>query len=109
LPPWAARAGSRLASISYSLYATHYPLVALAITLAVPHRIGHAGLSDWGFLGLLAIPVLAVSVAFHALFERQTPRLRRLLRRRAAPAGDAPVDGSASARVPGEPVLEPPA
>ncbi|WP_062387825.1 acyltransferase family protein [Demequina iriomotensis] len=66
---------------SYSLYATHMPVVALLAALIVPLASDRWALTPVTYLGLLGITLVPVAVAlgFYQLFERHTDRVRQLV------------------------------
>ena len=78
-----------MSSFSYSLYLIHFPLMLLL--LGALHATGRfdgigRGYSPTDFQGLLAYVTVASAVglfayAFAQITERQTPRLRRFLKR----------------------------
>jgi peptidoglycan/LPS O-acetylase OafA/YrhL len=76
---WYLRSARFTATISYSLYATHLPLVYLMMGLSFDERImpNARGLF---ILAAMVIACLAYAVAFYWAFERHTARLRRAVR-----------------------------
>ena len=87
--------GHRLAAFSFSLYALHFPLNKLVLSLFVPERVRHAGPREW--LGWTAIVLAEAFVCwvFYWLFERRTPALRKALLRIIFPAGK-PIQSAAN-------------
>lgn len=76
------RAGGRLAAFSYTLYLVHFPL--LGATRAVLGPVPQDAVDGPAFgrlFGMVALCVVA-ALGMYALFERQTPRVRRWLRAR---------------------------
>ncbi len=72
--------GAQLAAFSFSLYALHFPLNKLLLSIVVPHRVSHAGPVEW--LQCCGLAVLEISVCwlFYRVFERHTPLVRKALR-----------------------------
>ena len=70
--PW----GTRLAAFSFSLYALHYPLNQLCLSLVTPQRVSHAGPLQWlEWTGVVLFEGFVCWV-FYWMFERHTPRVR---------------------------------
>lgn len=73
------RQGSVLASFSFTLYATHYPINNLVDRRLLSHRLTHAEPGDWLVLSLLATLIAVLAFLWYLPFERHTSRVRRLM------------------------------
>ncbi len=88
-PPGPARLHQRLAAFSFSLYCLNVPLINLVATLTeAKFGIGwHENPAETPLVWVVVLAcvaiVVAASFAFSLVTEKQTPALRRLLRRRA--------------------------
>jgi peptidoglycan/LPS O-acetylase OafA/YrhL len=69
-----ARHGAALAALSYSLYLTHYPTIALW-QLVHARSVGISVGALW--FGLIAVTCLCAAVIFYWLFERHTALIRQ--------------------------------
>lgn len=74
-----------LADCSYSLYVTHMPVVAFLIFLCwranlLPTSGLAFGVRFLALFSIIAVLALAVALAFERLFERNTARLRKVLK-----------------------------
>jgi peptidoglycan/LPS O-acetylase OafA/YrhL len=68
--------GHRLAGMSYTLYANHYPLAGLLIAALVRHHM-QTGVKQWiGFWGITALIIL-LNYGLYWCFERNTNHIRR--------------------------------
>ena len=78
---WLERCGTPLAAFSYTLYLTHFPLLYALLWSdeSLPKTVTWASL--YRLAWWMAVCVGA-ALLLYALFERQTPRARRWLRRR---------------------------
>ncbi|MGE3298517.1 MAG: acyltransferase family protein [Porticoccaceae bacterium] len=74
--------GRRLAAMSFSLYAVHYPLNALILGRFVPSRLSVADPTAWVSLLVLALGMASICFLVYASFERHTPRMRAWLYKR---------------------------
>lgn len=83
--------------MSYTLYLVHYPVLN-ALNVALPRANEITGLSVLYFLVRIAV-CSAVALTFYAVFERQTPAVRRWLRSSASAESrkHAPARAEASA------------
>lgn len=72
------RLGSRLSDFSYSLYLIHYPILFLVAVWFPPAGIVDT-LAVLRFLFRVAVSLLG-GYLFYCLFERHTPRVRRLIK-----------------------------
>ncbi len=82
----AERLGRRLATFSYTLYLTHYPVLALWDKYR-GYRAPGINLSSLLVYGVKIASCLAVAIFFYWLFESRTAVVRRELRRRLIPGG----------------------
>lgn len=74
------RTGSWLASFSYTLYLTHYPVLFLFKEIGIT-RQSEITVVSLGYWGLLVVCCLIVSYGFFWLFESRTANVRHWLRR----------------------------
>lgn len=73
------RVARNLANISYTLYATHFPVLAFMwFVVLAPHK-WPIGPTAAIVMGSLIVTTLAVAVSMWWLFERNTDRVRRVL------------------------------
>jgi peptidoglycan/LPS O-acetylase OafA/YrhL len=81
---------------SYSLYATHLPVLALLAAIVVPRADERWALTPLTALACLALAVmpLGVAVLFYLVFERNTKAVRRLVTGRKTRAGALPNQGA---------------
>lgn len=91
------RAGTVLASFSYTLYVVHFPILSLRLSLGPALEERASGPTLLHAFGSAALCVL-VALGMYALFERQTPRVRRWLRARLGAAAWPPPEPAAMAR-----------
>ncbi len=73
------RAASGLAGLSYTLYLSHAPLLALLSTVVLQHRRLVFGPEGFGWWTAAMVAALMQAVALWWLFERNTPRVRALI------------------------------
>ena len=73
--------GHKLAAFSFSLYALHFPLNKLVLSLFVQERVRHAGPREWLQWAAIVLAEVFVCWVFYWLFERRTPALRKALLR----------------------------
>ena len=68
-----------LAKISYTLYATHFPLLAFIWFVALAPRKWPVDLWSMTMMGSLVLCALTAAAAIWWLFERNTPRVREVI------------------------------
>jgi peptidoglycan/LPS O-acetylase OafA/YrhL len=73
--------GHKLAAFSFSLYALHYPLNKLVLSMFIRERVRHAGAWEWLQWTAIVLAEASVCWVFYWLFERRTPALRKALLR----------------------------
>lgn len=79
-----ARFGSRS---SYSLYATHLPVVVFLCNFVVPSARIPASLQSWALVLLIPLAAVLVAIPFSRLTEDRTPAARRWISGLLVPAG----------------------
>lgn len=82
-----ARFGSRS---SYSLYATHMPVLVFLCNFVVPSARIPAGLYSWMLVLLIPLVAVLVAIPFSRLTEDRTPAARRWLSGLLAPTAGVP-------------------
>lgn len=85
-----ARFGSRS---SYSLYATHMPLVVFICNFIVPEERMMASLHSWSLVLLVSMVAVVFSIVFSHFTEDQTARVKSLI---AKPRNALPLSASTS-------------
>jgi len=81
--------GGRLAAFSYTLYLTHVPVLALYSKMRSDFLYPATSVLSFACFGLVVLSCVAFAFLLYLPFERQTPSVRRWLRRRFGSRRDA--------------------